>query len=163
MWGKRTPGMNFPTQVFMLTACYEDAGMTLEMESGAHTVHNLYYHVVWVPKYRRSILQGKVGERAEQIIRRVADEYDYALDEVKVSPDHIHVLLKLQPKQAIPDVVRTLKSITARTLFQEFPDLKNHLWKGSLWAEGYCANTVGGLNLDAIRKYIREEQEEALL
>jgi putative transposase len=82
------------------------------------------------------------------------------VDELKVSPDHIHVLLKLQPKQAIPDVVRTLKSITARTLFQEFPELKSHLWKGSLWADGYCANTVGGLNLDAVKQYIREEQEE---
>jgi putative transposase len=142
--------------------CYENTGIALEMDAGAHTVHNLYYHVVWVPKYRRSVLQGRVGERAEEIIRRVAGEYGYTLDELKVSPDHIHVLLKLQPKQAIPDVVRTLKSITARTLFQEFPDLKNHLWKGSLWAEGYCANTVGGLNLDAVRKYIREEQEEAL-
>jgi putative transposase len=141
---------------------YENVEITLEMEAGAHTVHNLYYHVVWVPKYRRSILQGKVGERAEQVIRRVADEYGYTLDELKVSPDHIHVLLKLQPKQAIPDVVRTLKSITARTLFQEFPDLKRHLWEGRLWAGGYCVNTVGGLNLDAVRKYIREEQQEAL-
>ncbi|MGA2310628.1 MAG: IS200/IS605 family transposase, partial [Candidatus Bathyarchaeia archaeon] len=80
--------------------CYENVEITLEMEAGAHTVHNLYYHVVWVPKYRRSILRGKVGERAEQVIRRVADEYGYTLDELKVSPDHIHVLLKLQPKQA---------------------------------------------------------------
>ena len=103
-----------------------------------------------------------MGERAEQVIRRVADEYGYTLDELKVSPDHIHVLLKLQPKQAIPDVVRTLKSITARTLFQEFPDLKRHLWEGRLWASGYCVNTVGGLNLDAVRQYIREEQQEAL-
>jgi len=133
--------------------------IALEMDAGAHTVHNLYYHVVWVPKYRQSVLQGEVGERAGQVIRRIAEEYGYGIDELKVSSDHIHVLLNLQPKQAIPDVVRTLKSITARTLFQEFPELRRHLWKGSLWADGYCVNTVGGLNLDAVRKYIREEQE----
>jgi putative transposase len=103
-----------------------------------------------------------VGEGAKWVIRQVADEHGYTIDELKVSPDHIHFLLKLQLKQAIPDVVRTLKGITARTLFQEFPDLKNHLWKGSLWAEGYCANTVGSLNLDTVKKYIRQEQEQAI-
>jgi len=152
--------VNSPTKNFILRPCHESAANALEMDAGAHTVHNLYYHVVWVPKYRRSVLQGKVGERAKEAILQVAAEYGYAVDELKVSPDHIHVLLKLQPKQAVPDVVRTLKSITARTLFQEFPELKNHLWKGSLWADGYCVNTVGGLNLDAVRQYIREEQEE---
>jgi putative transposase len=132
------------------------------MDVGAHTVHNLYYHIVWVPKYRRNVLQGKVGERAKQVILQVASEYGYVVDELKVSPDHVHVLLRLQPKQFIPDVVRTLKSITARALFQEFPELKKYLWEGSLWAGGYCVNTVGGLNLDAVRHYIREEQEEML-
>jgi len=57
--------------------CYENVEITLE--AGAHTVHNLYYHVMWVPKYRRSILQGKVGERAKQVIHQVADEYGYTL------------------------------------------------------------------------------------
>jgi putative transposase len=134
--------------------------MALEMDAGAHTVHNLYYHIVWVPKYRKSVLGGRVGEEAREVILKVAGEYGYGVDELKVSPDHIHVLLRLQPKHAVPDVVRTLKSITARTLFAEFPELKKYLWQGSLWANGYCANTVGGLNLDAVRHYIRQEQEE---
>jgi len=68
-------------------------------------------------------------------------------------------LLRLQPKQGIADAV---KIITARTLFQEFPNLKEHLWKGSLWADGYCVNTIGDLNLDAVRHYIQQEQEGTL-
>jgi putative transposase len=133
----------------------------MEMDAGAHTVHNLYYHIVWVPKYRRSVLQGRVGERAAQLILEIAHQNGYVVDELKVNPDHVHVLLRLQPKQAIPDVVRVLKSVTARVLFQEFPELKKYLWQGSLWAGGYCVNTVGGLNLDAVRHYIREEQEDS--
>jgi putative transposase len=138
----------------------ENTGIAVEMDTGAHTVHNLYYHVVWAPKYRKNILQGRIGEKTREIILRVAGEHGYSVDELKVSPDHIHVLLKLQPKQAVPDVVRTLKSITARTLFTEFPELKKYLWEGTLWANGYCVNTVGGLNLDAVRHYIQQEQEE---
>jgi putative transposase len=132
----------------------------MEMESGAHTVHNLYYHLVWIPKYRRGVLGGKVGERAEQVIRHIAEQYSYTIDTMSVSPDHIHVLLRLQPKQGIADVVRTLKNITARTLFEEFPELKKYLWNGSLWANGYCVNTIGGLNLDAVRQYILQEQKD---
>ena len=131
----------------------------MEMDSGAHTVHNLYYHIVWVPKYRRHVLEGKVGERAGQVIVEVAEKYGYGVDELKVKPDHIHLLVRLEPKNALPDVVRTLKSLTARALFLEFPEIKRFLWNGSLWASGYCVNTVGGLDLEAVRKYIREQQE----
>ena len=132
----------------------------MELESGAHTVHSLFYHVVWVPKYRRRILDGQVGVRAEEVIRQVAKEYGYVIDTLKVSPDHVHLLLRLPPRQSVADAVRVLKSITARTLFQEFPGLKMHLWKGSLWADGYCVNTIGGLNLDIVRQYIKQEQEQ---
>ena len=134
----------------------------MELESGAHTVHSIFYHVVWVPKYRRRILEGKVGEKVKEVIRQVAEEYGYAIDTLGVSPDHVHLRLRLPPKQSIADTVRTLKSITARTLFQEFPELKSggtSFWKGSLWADGYCVNTIGGLNLDAVRQYIQQEQE----
>ena len=50
--------------------------------------------------------------------------------------------------------------LPCRVGFQRFPELKRHLWKGSLWADGYCANTVGGLNLDAVRHYIQQEQDQ---
>lgn len=129
------------------------------MDVGAHTVHNLYYHIVWIPKYRRHVLDGKVGERVAQVIIDVAAKYGYVVDELKVNPDHIHLLVKLEPRQVLPDVVRTLKSLTARALFEEFSGIKQYLWNGSLWASGYCVNTVGGLDLEAVRHYIREEQE----
>ena len=126
-----SPGGEFPHLSLYTERVLRKCGDNFGDGGRAHTVHNLYYHVVWVPKYRRSILQGKVGERAEQVIRRVADEYGYTLDELKVSPDHIHVLLKLQPKQAIPDVVTTLKSITA-ALFQELPTKEAPLGRKAL-------------------------------
>lgn len=73
----------------------------MEMNAGAHTVHNLYYHIVRIPKYRREVLQGKVGERAMQVIFEVAGKYGHGADELKVNPDHIHLLVKLEPKHAV--------------------------------------------------------------
>jgi putative transposase len=130
-----------------------------ELDSGAHSSYSLYYHLVWAPKYRRRVLDGKVGERAKQIIEETSAKYGYELDTLKVSPDHIHLLLSLPPRMSVAEAARTLKSITARTLLREFPELKRHLWQGNLWTRGYAVTSVGGLNLDVVRNYITTEQE----
>jgi len=130
-----------------------------ELDSAAHTSHSLFYHVVWAPKYRRNVLDGNVGERARQLIVETSAKYGYKIDTLKVAPDHIHLLLALPPRLSVAEAVRTLKSITARTLLEEFPHLKNHLWQGSLWTRGYAVNSVGSLNLTTVRQYIMTEQE----
>ena len=130
-----------------------------DLNSAAHASYSLFYHLVWAPKYRRRVLDGKVGERAKQIIMETSANYGYKVDTLKVSPDHIHLLVSLPPRISIVDAVRTLKSITAKTLLEEFPELKKHLWQGSLWTRGYAVNSVGGLNLDTVRQYIMTEQE----
>jgi putative transposase len=130
-----------------------------ELDSAAHSSYSLYYHLVWAPKYRRRVLDGKVGERAKQIIEAISAKYGYKVDTLKVSPDHIHLLVSLPPRISIVEAVRTLKSVTAKTLLEEFPELKKHLWQGSLWTRGYAVNSVGGLNLDTVRQYIMTEQE----
>jgi len=130
-----------------------------ELDSAAHASYSLFYHVVWAPKYRRKVLDGKVGERAKQIIMEVSAKYGYKVDTLKVSPDHIHLLVSLPPRISVVEAIRTLKSITAKTLLEEFPELKKHLWQRSLWTRGYAVNSVGGLNLDTVRQYIMTEQE----
>jgi len=130
-----------------------------ELDSAAHASYSLFYHVVWAPKYRRKVLDGKVGERAKQIIMEVSAKYGYKVDMLKVSPDHIHLLVSLPPRISVVEAIRTLKSITAKTLLEEFPELKKHLWQRSLWTRGYAVNSVGGLNLDTVRQYIMTEQE----
>ena len=104
-------------------------------------------------------MEGKVGERAKQIVEEASAKYGYKIDTLKVSPDHIHLLLSLPPRISIVEAVRTLKSITAKKLLEEFPELKKHLWQGNLWTRGYAVNSVGRLNLDTVRHYITTEQE----
>ncbi len=129
------------------------------MDAGAHSSYSLFYDLVWAPKYRRRVLEGRVGERVEQVIMEVSARYGYKVDTLKVSPDHIHLLISLPPPTSVAEAVRTLKSITAKTLLEEFPELRRHLWRGSLWTRGYAANSVGSLNLDTVRQYIKTEQE----
>jgi len=130
-----------------------------ELSSGAHTSYSLFYHLVWAPKYRHRILDGRVGERAKQIIEETSARYGYKVDTLKVSPDHIHLLISLPPRVSIAEAAGTLKSVTAKTLLKEFPELKKHLWQGNLWTRGYAVNSIGSLNLDTVREYIKTEQE----
>lgn len=77
------------------------------------------------------------------MIRKICKEYDFELIEMEVSNEHVHILLSFPPKRSIREVVRIIKSISARELFRAFPSLKQRLWSGQLWEDGYFARTVG--------------------
>jgi putative transposase len=127
----------------------------------SHAVYDTSYHLVWCPKYRKKIFERpEVKERAEQLFRDICKEYDFDLIEMEISPEHIHILLSFPPKRSIGEVVRIIKSISARELFRAFPSLKQRLWSGQLWEDGYFARTVGDrMTRDVILKYIEHHRE----
>jgi putative transposase len=133
--------------------------MTIQRTS--HAVYDTSYHLVWCPKYRKNIFEREeLRERAEQLIHEICEEYDYDLMELEVSVDHVHILISFPPKESIGGVVRTIKSISARQLFREFPSLKSRMWSGQLWEDGYFARTVGDrMTCEVVAKYIQHHQD----
>ena len=127
----------------------------------SHAVYDTSYHLVWCPKYRRTLFQDNVlKERAEQLFREISEEYGFTIEEMEVAEDHVHILISFPPKYSIGEVVRTLKSISARELFCEFPRIKRRLWTGELWEDGYFARTVGDrMTREVIEKYIQHHSE----
>ena len=127
----------------------------------SHAVYDTSYHLVWCPKYRKTLFRDKVlKERAEQLFREISDEYGFTIDELEVAEDHVHILLSFAPRRSIGEVVRILKSISARELFREFPRIKRRLWAGELWEDGYFARTVGDrVTREVIEKYIQHHSE----
>ncbi len=111
---------------------------------------------MWCPKYRKKIFErGDIKKRAEQLIQEISEEYGFDIIEVEVSVEHVHILLSFPPSRSIGEVVRIIKSVTARQLFREFPSLKQRLWAGELWEDGYFARTVGDrMTREVIEKYI---------
>jgi len=90
------------------------------------------------------------------IVREICEEYDYELMELEISVDHVHILLFFPPNDSIGSVVRTIKSITARQLFREFPSVKSNMWSGKLWEDSYFSRTVGDRMIcDVVAKYIQ--------
>ena len=105
-------------------------------------------------------MEDEVRERAEQLIREICEEYVIEVEEMEVAVDHVHILVSFPPKLAIGDVVRIIKSISARELFREFPRIKKRLWSGELWEDGYFARTVGDrMTRQIIDKYIKHHRE----
>jgi putative transposase len=133
--------------------------MTIKRTS--HAVYDTSYHLVWCPKYRKKIFQrAEIQERAEQLIREISDEYGFEIIEMQVDVEHVHILLSFPTKRSIGEVVRIIKSNSARGLFREFPSLKRRLWSGELWEDGYFARTVGDrMTRDVIEQYIEHHRD----
>ncbi len=133
--------------------------MTLKRAS--HAVYDTAYHLVWCPKYRKKIFADKtVRERTEQLIKEISEEYGIEIEEMEVAIDHVHMLVSFPPKLSIGEVVRIVKSISARELFREFPRIKKRLWAGELWEDGYFARTVGDrMTRQIIDKYIKHHRD----
>lgn len=86
-----------------------------------HSVYDLKYHYVWIPKYRRRILTPEVAEYAKEVLQRTAEEYDMIIDTMEVVEDQVHVFLEAPPRLSPARIVQILKSISARELFGQYP------------------------------------------
>ena len=127
---------------------------------GAHTYHRLLYHIVFVPKYRRRVLQGKVVQRISQLLYQCAEVNQWFIDELVVEPDHVHLLIQLSATISIPKAVMLMKGGTSKVLRHEFPKLTEFLWGKSFWQDGYFVETVGRQHELAIRRYLQKPNQE---
>jgi putative transposase len=126
-----------------------------------HAVYELKYHLVWIPKYRKHILDNGVSEYLKEVFGKIAEEYGFKIDTIGIMEDHVHIFVEAQPKYSPAEVVQIMKSISAREVFKKFPKLRKQLWAGELWNDGYFVRSVGDkVTADIIRKYIEYQAHE---
>lgn len=128
----------------------------MEYKSNLNVVYSCKYHVVWCPKYRRRVLTSEVEERLKTILREVAQERQAEIIELEVRPDHVHLLVEVDPQFGIHRLVRLMKGHSSHHLRQEFPWLKKRL--PTLWTNSYFVSTVGGAPLAVIKQYIENQK-----
>jgi putative transposase len=122
------------------------------------TIWHCQYHIVWVPKYRFRILEGKVAKEVSNCIRAFSEQKHSEIIELNVQNDHVHLLVMVPPKVSISDYVGTIKGRTAIRVLNKFKDLKKKpYWGNHFWAKGYCVDTVG-LDAEMIRKYVKYQE-----
>lgn len=128
----------------------------VSFKSNRNVVYSCKYHVVWCPKYRRRVLVKGVDTRLKEIITETSLELQADLIELEVMPDHVHLLVEVDPQFGIHRLVKQLKGRSSRLLRREFPTLKSRL--PSLWTNFYFVSTVGGAPLEVIRQYIENQK-----
>ena len=130
--------------------------MAREYHSNNNIVYSCKYHVVWCPKYRRKVLVGNVEKRLKEIIIDTCTKYNFSLIEMEVMPDHIHILIEVDPQYGIHKAIKLLKGISSRILRKEFVHLTTKI--PTLWTNSYFISTVGGAPLDIVKQYIESQK-----
>ena len=126
----------------------------------SQTLWHCQYHLIFVPKYRYKILEGKIALKVENCIRAFSEQKDVEIIELNVQIDHIHILAMIPPKLSISDYVGIIKGRTAIRIFNEFKKLKEQkYWGNHFWTRGYCVDTVG-LDEEMIRKYVKYQDDK---
>lgn len=128
--------------------------------TGAHTKHRLRYHLVWIPKYRKRVLRGKIAIRLKHLLYEACKINRWWIGEMSIRDDHVHVVIQTGPQGSVAEVVQVLKGGTSRVIRKEFPELEEFLWGDSFWADGYFAESVGKVDEEVVRRYIREQQRK---
>jgi putative transposase len=129
---------------------------TIHYKSHNNVVYFCQYHVVWCPKYRRAVLIDGVDTRLKTIIQDICTEFSAELLQLEVMPDHVHLLVEVNPQYGIHRLVRQLKGRSSRLLRQEYPWLRSRL--PTLWTNAYFVSTVGGAPLEVIKQYIEQQR-----
>ena len=127
-----------------------------QYKSNNNVVYSCQYHVIWCPKYRRKVLIDGVDERLKSIIQDVATQTNSEVLEMEVMPDHVHLLLSVDPQFGVGTVVKRMKGVSSRILRQEYPWLKSRI--PSLWTNSYFVCTVGGATLEIVKQYIEDQK-----
>jgi len=121
-----------------------------------HCKFSCKYHVIWCPKYRRSVLVGKIAERLKFLLESKATDLKIEILEMEIMPDHVHLILDTKPTDAIGTVIGRLKGYTSKYLRAEFSELRRRL--PTLWTNSYFASTVGGVTLSVLKKYVENQK-----
>jgi len=128
----------------------------IQYKSNRNVVYSCKYYVVWCPKYRRAVLVNGVDTRLKEIIQQVCTDSRAELIKMEVLPDHVHLLVEVDPQYGIHRLVRSIKGRSSRVLRQEFPRLRSRL--PTLWTNSYFVSTVGGAPLEVIKQYIEQQK-----
>ena len=124
----------------------------------SHNVSVLLYHYVCPAKYRRSVIDENVDNGIKDICLEISKRYQIHFLEIGTDENHVHFLLQSVPTYSCTKIITIIKSITAKEIFRQYPEVKKQLWGGEFWTDGYFVNTVSRFGDEStISKYVKEQ------
>ena len=121
-----------------------------------HRIYSCQYHVIFCPKYRRKVLVDGIEKDLKSICLAKQEKYCYKILEIEVMPDHVHLLIDVDPKIGVHLIISRIKGVTSRLLRKKYPILVSRL--PALWTRSAFISSVGSVTLEVVKKY-RESQK----
>jgi putative transposase len=132
----------------------------IKLDTNAHSVFMLWYHLILVTKYRRQVFNDEVSNRAKEIFENIASNYHITLIEWNHDSDHVHILFRSHPKTELSKFINAYKSASSRLIKQEFESVRKQLWQSYFWSQSFCLLTSGGAPIEVIKQYIESQGEK---
>lgn len=123
----------------------------------SHSTYDLKYHLVWITKYRKKVLVGKVAEDCRSILREICKANDVEIIKGHVSKDHIHLFVSVPPHISISTLMQLLKGKSSRKLLSSSKELQKQFWGRHFWARGYFATSSGNITDEVVMQYIENQ------
>ena len=126
-----------------------------------HNVSECYYHIQITVKYRKALINKKTEKVILESISGIKERYAIEVSHVGFDQNHVHLLTRFLPKYSGGQVIKLVKSLSAKAVFREVPEVKNELWGGEFWTDGYYIATISGKgNKAVIERYIKNQGRE---
>lgn len=135
-------------------------GKVVKLDNNNHSVFLMCYHLVFVVKYRRKVINDTISDRLKEIFEYISPNYNIALQEWNHDGDHIHILFKGQPNSELSKFINSYKSASSRLIKKEYPVIREKLWKEMFWSKSFCLLTTGDAPIEVIKKYIEKQGEK---
>jgi len=130
------------------------------MQKGAHTQYDVQLHVVWLTKYRKKILKGRIASRLKELLMQGCSAKGITIIKGNIQPYHVHLLISVPAILSPVQVMQYLKGRSSKKLQEEFSWLKKQFWGQHLWATGYFCRSVGKVTQDIVKEYIENQKED---
>lgn len=128
---------------------------------GSHTIFDLKYHLVCATKYRKPVLEGRLGLRIRDLIREICNTHQVTIIRGHISKDHVHLFVSMPPQISVSKIVQYIKGKTSRKILMENPSLNKKFWGQHFWARGYFATTSGAITDEMVMDYLKNQDDDA--
>ncbi len=128
------------------------------LRRSSHAVYCIHLHIVFVTKYRRKVITSAILQKLQEVLTQSCQEQRSILVEFNGESDHVHLLVDLAPDNNISEFVKILKATSSRLIRKQFADHINKFYrKPVFWSSSYFVNSSGGVSLDVLKKYIKQQ------
>ena len=130
-----------------------------EYISKNHSKFLIKYHIILVCKYRKQLLVGAVEYDMKKIMRHISEMSDFDIEVMETDKDHLHMMVRSEPKLSPPQIVRRLKQMSTSAVWKKYRDFLRHNFykEHTFWTDGYFVSSIGNVSQETIKKYIENQ------